>query len=142
MNSLLADEPLLDILLVEDNYSTQEMVVDYLENTPYRVTVARNGHAAVERFAGSARFLAVLMDCHMPGMDGFQATRVIRELENRYGWKRTPVIAVTAHAVQYDRGQCLSAGMDDYLGKPFSKEELMAILARWVQRQAVVSPEI
>ena len=120
------------ILLVEDNRTNQELVEDYLEGKPWQLEIVYDGHAAVECFS-RARFAAVLMDCHMPVMDGFQATRVIRSLEAQYGWRRTPIIAVTAHALEHDRGQCLSAGMDDYLSKPFSRAQLLEKLDLWVK---------
>jgi len=126
----MGELPALKILLVEDNQINQELVLDFLENTPCQVILAHDGHAAVECFY-KQRFDVVLMDCHMPSMDGFQATRVFRELEKNFSWRRTPIVAVTAHALKHDRGQCLAAGMDDYLSKPFSRAELLDKLQAW-----------
>jgi len=78
------------------------------------------------------RFDLVLMDCQMPEMDGYTATSILREREAQLGSLRTPVIALTANALQGDRERCLAAGMDDYLSKPFRREALSAMLARWL----------
>jgi CheY-like chemotaxis protein len=79
------------------------------------------------------RFDAILMDCQMPEVDGFTATRALRRQEAANGRRRTPVIAVTANAMAGDRERCLEAGMDDYLAKPFSRDQLLAMLVRWTQ---------
>lgn len=120
------------VLLVEDNRISQDLVEVFLNGGPYQLSVVHNGHEAVEHFSRE-RYAVVLMDCHMPVMDGFQAARVIRSLESQYGWKRTPIIAVTGHALVHDRGQCLDAGMDDYLSKPFLRTDLLQKLNRWVK---------
>ncbi|MEI6722406.1 MAG: response regulator, partial [Betaproteobacteria bacterium] len=73
----------------------------------------------------------VLMDCHMPGLDGYEATARIRAIEASRGWARVPVIAVTASVIENERERCLAAGMDDYLSKPFNSAGLAAMLARW-----------
>ena len=122
----------LKVLVVEDNLINQELVVDYLDGSPCQLILAQDGRAAVECFY-EQRFDAVLMDCHMPAMDGFQATRILREMENQFSWRRTPIIAVTAHALKHDRSQCLAAGMDDYLSKPFSRSELLEKLRHWTK---------
>ncbi|MFN7015906.1 MAG: response regulator, partial [Fimbriimonadales bacterium] len=79
-------------------------------------------------------FEVILMDCQMPEMDGFEATRRIRERERQRGKPRTPIIALTANAMAEDREACAQAGMDDYLAKPFKPEMLQAVLLRWAQR--------
>jgi CheY-like chemotaxis protein/HPt (histidine-containing phosphotransfer) domain-containing protein len=96
------------------------------------VTVANNGAEAVEMFL-KGNFDLVLMDCHMPQMDGFEATRKIRELEQQNGaTKRMPIIALTANAMQQDRDECLNAGMDDHLSKPYSRMQMRAMLEKWL----------
>jgi CheY-like chemotaxis protein len=75
------------------------------------------------------------MDCQMPEMDGYEATRQIRHHEESTGQERTPIVAVTANATCDDRDACIAAGMDDFLAKPFDLEQLQAILAKWTQRQ-------
>jgi len=97
-----------------------------------RVDIVENGAAALLAFEGGAHDL-VLMDCQMPEMGGLEATRRIRDLESRDGDRaRIPIIAVTAFTVEGERERCLSAGMDDYLAKPFDQEALLAVLQRWL----------
>jgi two-component system, sensor histidine kinase and response regulator len=92
--------------------------------------VAKNGLEAVN--ALESRFLdLVLMDCHMPELDGFAATRAIREMEQAKNARRTPVIALTANAMEGDRDRCLAAGMDDYLSKPFKHSQLREAVDKW-----------
>jgi PAS domain S-box-containing protein len=124
------------ILLAEDNGVNQEVACAMLENLGCRVEVAHDGAQALERLA-AGRFDAVLMDCQMPQMDGFAASREIRNLEaQRADGRRVPIIALTANAMEGDRERCLEAGMDDYLAKPFKLAELGATLDRWLIRSA------
>jgi signal transduction histidine kinase/CheY-like chemotaxis protein len=116
------------LLLAEDNPVNQEIALAMLEDSGYQVTVVDNGQQALAALAAS-RFDIVLMDCQMPEMDGFAATRRLRQLEAE-GRCHTPVIALTANAMTGDRQRCLAAGMDDYLAKPFSRDELLAVLGR------------
>ena len=118
------------VLLAEDNAMNQEIVLAMLEDTGYRVAVVENGRRALDALA-EREFDAVLMDCQMPEMDGFEATRRLRGREN--GGRRTPVIAITANAIKGDREECLGAGMDDYLAKPIGRAQLLAALGRWVR---------
>ncbi|MGE5127076.1 MAG: response regulator [Betaproteobacteria bacterium] len=125
-----ARAPLSTTLLVaEDNEVNQKVAVRILERLGYRVEVAENGKEALlacER----RQYDAVLMDGQMPGMDGYEAARLIREREE--GKRHTPIIAMTASAMKGDRERCLEAGMDDYVSKPVTPESLEAVLQRWV----------
>jgi signal transduction histidine kinase/CheY-like chemotaxis protein/HPt (histidine-containing phosphotransfer) domain-containing protein len=121
------------VLLVEDNPVNQELALHALEFMGLHTTLAHNGVEALEQLAAE-RFDMVLMDCQMPEMDGFEATLRWRQTESARGAEgRTPIVALTAGAVDGDRDRCLAAGMDDYLSKPFSLEQLQAILRRWLQ---------
>jgi CheY-like chemotaxis protein len=103
-----------------------------LERFGLRADVAEDGEQALQRLRAHA-YDAVLMDCQMPGMDGCEATRRWRRIEADIGG-RVPIIAVTANAVAGDREQCLAAGMDEYLAKPFDLNELGALLQRQLAR--------
>ena len=122
------------VLLVEDSAINQEVALVMLKSFGCEVEVARNGREAVAAAHGGG-FDLILMDCQMPDMDGFEATRAIRELEAaRAGSARIPIVALTANALEGDRTRCLAAGMDDYLAKPFKKEQLRNVLANWIER--------
>jgi signal transduction histidine kinase/CheY-like chemotaxis protein len=117
------------ILVVEDNPVNQQVARGWLRKLGYRADVAANGFEALEALERIS-YAAVLMDCQMPELDGFQATAALREREGAA--RRTPVIAMTANAMHGDRERCLSAGMDDYLPKPVRLEDLEAALQRWL----------
>ncbi|VXB14063.1 response regulator [Massilia sp. 9I] len=120
------------VLLAEDNPVNVEVAKAMLESLGIEATCARNGQEAMQAVR-SGSFDAVLMDCQMPVMDGFAATAAIRRHEREAGRARTlPVIAITANALQGDREACLAAGMDDYLSKPFTQQQLAAVIGRWV----------
>ena len=120
------------VLLAEDNPVNVEVAKAMLESLGIEATCARNGQEALNAVRNGA-FDAVLMDCQMPVMDGFAATSAIRRHERESGRARTlPVIAITANALQGDREACLAAGMDDYLSKPFTQQQLAAVIGRWV----------
>ncbi|MBK8437033.1 MAG: response regulator [Austwickia sp.] len=116
------------ILVVEDDEVNQLVARGILEQLGYRVEVVDDGEDALAAL-GSARYDAVLMDCHMPGMDGYQTTGEWRRREGQ--GRRTPILAMTAGALDDDLARCLAAGMDDYLTKPVRKAELGAALQRW-----------
>lgn len=114
------------ILLVEDNDINQMVAVGILTGLGYHTDIAGDGQEAVDRTA-TTRYDAILMDCRMPRMDGFTATRTLRERGDH-----TPIIAMTASALVADRERCLAAGMDDYLAKPVNPAELADTLQRWI----------
>ncbi|HEU0277566.1 MAG TPA: ATP-binding protein [Rhodanobacteraceae bacterium] len=119
------------VLLVEDHPVNQKVAQKLLERLGLEVEVAENGEVALEKLR-ARQYAMVLMDCQMPILDGYSATRRLREIEGRQGQARIPVIAMTAHAMAGDRERCLQAGMDDYLSKPLDRAELRATLARWL----------
>jgi len=119
------------VLLVEDNAVNRRVAVWMLSKLGYEVQCAVDGIEALEAMA-TATFDAVLMDCQMPRMDGYDATRAIRALPGRASV--TPVIALTANAMQGDRDRCLAAGMDDYLAKPLDVQALASALGRWIRQ--------
>jgi signal transduction histidine kinase/CheY-like chemotaxis protein len=121
------------VLLAEDNAVNQAVAVAMLKAFGCEVELAKDGSETVAA-AQRSRFDVILMDCHMPGMDGFRATRVLRNLEAAHAAiRRIPIIALTANALEGDREQCLAAGMDDYLPKPFNQAQLWAVLTRWIK---------
>jgi CheY-like chemotaxis protein/HPt (histidine-containing phosphotransfer) domain-containing protein len=119
------------ILVAEDNPVNQEMALAVLEVLGCQADVAANGQEAVEAVARTAYDL-ILMDCQMPVLDGFAATAAIRRREQAQGRPRLPIVALTANVVKGFREQCLEAGMDDYLSKPFEQKQLTAVLERWL----------
>lgn len=128
------------ILVVEDNEVNQLVARATVSRLGYAVDVVSNGVEALSATAGF-RYAAVLMDCHMPLMDGFEATRRIRQRDGMH--PRLPIIAMTAGALDGDRERCLAAGMDDYLAKPVDAAALQATLVRWIpesEAAAVTEP--
>jgi CheY-like chemotaxis protein len=119
----------LMVLVAEDNPVNRQVAAHLLRKHGHQVVLVENGRAAVEEFYRE-EFDVVLMDVQMPGMDGYQATAAIRERERNIGSSRTPIVALTAHAMKGDREHCLAAGMDEYLPKPIDPTELQAVLAR------------
>jgi two-component system sensor histidine kinase/response regulator len=119
------------ILLAEDNLVNQQVATGLLESLGCEVRVANNGEEALEVLSREP-FDLILMDCMMPGMDGFEATRQIRSWESAGQSNRIPIIALTANVVEGDREQCIDAGMDDYLPKPFARQQLQSVLAPWL----------
>lgn len=116
------------ILLVEDNPVNQSVIEAMLRSLGMEVSVAHDGLQAVEQVR-QHQFAAVLMDCRLPQVDGYEATRRIRQLP---ACEQLPIIALTANALQGDRERCMAAGMNDYLSKPFRRTELQRVLQRWL----------
>jgi CheY-like chemotaxis protein len=123
------------VLLVEDNVVNRRVGEGMLARLGLAVAVAADGQQAIDRLAAE-QFDAVLMDCQMPVMDGFEATRELRRIEA--GQAHTPVIALTADAMAGAAEQCLAAGMDAYLSKPYTFDGLRAALTPWLS--AAVTP--
>jgi len=118
------------ILLAEDNPVNQKMAATMLRKAGYNVEVAENGRVAVEA-VDKTSYDIILMDVQMPELDGFEATKIIREKE---GINRNHIIiAMTARALKGDRERCLEAGMDDYIAKPINPEEMFSIIRKWVK---------
>jgi signal transduction histidine kinase/CheY-like chemotaxis protein/HPt (histidine-containing phosphotransfer) domain-containing protein len=127
------------VLLVEDNPVNQEVGRRMLIRLGCQVQVVGNGHEALNALS-IAPYDLVFMDCQMPMLDGYEATQIFRGREareakssaqQRQGIRRTPIIALTAHAMQGDRERCLAVGMDDYLSKPFNLDGLLTVIKRW-----------
>ncbi|MCW2278603.1 ATP-binding protein [Heliophilum fasciatum] len=118
------------VLVVEDNEVNQMVTRMHLQRLGYMVDIVDNGLKAVEAVEDKP-YAVILMDCEMPVMDGYEATRRIRKREAQRK-QFTPIIALTAHAVAGEREKCLRAGMDDYVSKPFSRDRLIAVLQKWV----------
>ncbi|MBE2286284.1 MAG: response regulator [Prosthecobacter sp.] len=131
------------LLVVEDNEVNARMAMMMLEKHGYPAEVARDGEEAVDRFA-SGVYDAVLMDCHMPRVDGYEATRTIREIESTALWKRPRcrIIAMTANVMAGERERCLAAGMDDYVSKPLRAKALTEALShvRVLENTRIVEP--
>ncbi|MBM7866335.1 response regulator [Heliobacterium gestii] len=124
------------VLLVEDNPINQKLAMNLLEKFGVTADVAENGLEAVDAVT-QQDYRLILMDCHMPLMDGYEATRRIRQAE-REGEHR-PIVALTARAMQGDRDECLAAGMDDYISKPFKRDDLWRTLRRWLPMETEAS---
>jgi CheY-like chemotaxis protein len=119
-----------NILLVEDNPVNQIVTTQLLEHIGLHITIAANGQEAIDHWV-SGDYDLILMDCQMPILDGYAATRIIREQETGDTGK-TPIVALTAHALADDKIKCLNAGMDDYLVKPVTREKLYETLLKYL----------
>lgn len=123
------------ILLVEDNDANIMVASAQIQKLGCEVEISREGGTAVDLFRRNPmRYQLILMDCQMPGIDGYIATQMIREMESKTGI-RVPIIAMTAHVSLEDRKECLDAGMDDYIGKPVRMGDLRQVLAKWLPIQ-------
>ncbi len=127
------------ILFVDDNLVNQHVGTEMLSRLGLDFDIATNGQEALEA-SKNERFDLILMDCQMPVMDGFEATRQIRAYERENRSEPIPIIALTANAMQGDREKCLQAGMDDYLTKPYSLRGLSKVLSRWLDNTSPENP--
>jgi len=137
----LAQESLLgaQLLLVEDNEINQQVAKELLENSGINATIANDGQEAIDLLVASPDFFdGVLMDIQMPVMDGITATEILR---NNPLFKKLPIIAMTANAMQSDIEQCLSAGMNDHVGKPINVKEFFKKMNHWIQASEPKKPE-
>lgn len=127
-------DTVLDILLAEDNVVNQRLAVKLLETAGHKIDVADNGEIAIDMYTrrqvDKQPYDVILMDVSMPVMGGMEATGRIRAYEDTEGVPRTPIIALTAHAMIGDKERCLDAGMSDYLTKPLRRGDLLAAIAR------------
>ncbi|MBF0428348.1 MAG: response regulator [Magnetococcales bacterium] len=128
------------LLLVEDNPVNQKVALLQLKKLGYAAHAVSNGKEAVEAIS-HLPYALILMDCQMPVMDGFEATHAIRKSEQAAS-RHIPIIAMTAHAMKGDRERCLSAGMDDYLSKPVSPENLLQKLQYWIPKSIGTPPPV
>lgn len=132
-----AEQEQTEILVVEDNPVNRRVIDGLLRKRGYIVHAVENGQEAIDYMAKHARPALILMDCQMPVMDGFEATRIIRSQEISAGLSRLPIIALTAAAFENDRENCHAAGMDDFLTKPINAQLVQAALVKWLPEQAV-----
>lgn len=119
------------ILLAEDNEVIRELAREILEFLDFDVSAVENGKLALQ-LALQQNFDLILMDCQMPVLDGFEATRKFRSLEMENGRGKTPIVGLSGHPVAEGRENCLASGMDDYLQKPFTINELQEIINAWI----------
>jgi len=122
------------VLLVEDNFVNQRVAIYMLSKLGAQVDVAKHGREAIE-ILKNACYDLVLMDCQMPEMDGFEATRMIRDPTSAVLDHDVPVVAMTANAFAEDRARALAAGMNDFLAKPVDRSVLASTLAKWMKAQ-------
>ncbi len=130
------------VLLAEDNEVNAMVTEALLRRFGLTVEVVSDGASVVDKASSSERPDLVLMDCQMPGMDGFEATRQIRQHEKAHGLPRLPVVALTANALSGDRERCIEAGMDDHLSKPFDDARLASVLTVYLCTPATESTAI
>lgn len=122
---------LVRVLLVDDNAVNQRLAARLLQKLGCEVTVASSGREALDAIVFQPQDL-IIMDCQMPDLDGYAATRQIREYEG--ATRHTPIVAMTAYAMRGDRERCLAAGMDDYYSKPVTGDDFIEMIKRWGPR--------
>jgi CheY-like chemotaxis protein len=113
----------IKILLAEDNEANQFLIKAITKSKDWDITIVDDGEQAIEMFRNNAYNL-ILMDVQMPVMNGYEATKIIREIEKERG-THTPIIALTAYAMKADKDLCIEAGMDDYISKPFKRQQFL-----------------
>jgi PAS domain S-box-containing protein len=122
------------VLLAEDNPANQRLAMIQLKKLGYEVEAVASGQQVLDHIRmGANRYALILMDCQMPELDGFEATRAVRQIEFVKGDRRIPIVAMTANAMQGDRETCMAAGMDDYISKPVTLDSLRQVIDRWVK---------
>ena len=131
LDRLQHDPQACTILLAEDSHINQQVISSLLAKLGYRYKLAENGEQALQLLMDED-FDLILMDCMMPKINGFEATRAIRDPTSPYSCKEIPIVAITAQAMHGDREKCLEAGMNDYLAKPIYCKDLIQILNRWL----------
>jgi len=131
----IADKLGLDVMIADDNPTNRLVTEGFLDLLGCRTILAHDGREALRQFL-DIQCDVILMDCLMPELDGYQAAQSIRKLEADSGWKRTPIVAVTANRAPGERSRCLAAGMDDYLPKPFTLDQLALCISKQVGRTA------
>ncbi len=124
------------VLVAEDNELNQKVALSMLQKLGYAADIASDGEQALARL-GEVKYDLVLMDCQMPGLDGFETSRRIRDQESAAGHPRMPIIAMTANAMHGDRDRCIASGMDDYLPKPVKLDGMEQMLERWLSGKAL-----
>jgi CheY-like chemotaxis protein len=127
------------VLIAEDNDVNREILVTMLKTAGCRILTASNGQQAVH-LSAIEHYDIILMDVQMPEMDGIEATQVIRARERALGAPRKPILALTANALADDKANCLAAGMDDYLTKPFMRRQILELMGKWLRLPEVVEP--
>jgi CheY-like chemotaxis protein len=120
------DEP-VKILVAEDNEANQFLIKAITKTMDWEITLVENGEEAVDAYKKGS-FDLILMDVQMPVMNGYEATKIIRSLEAESG-DHIPIIALTAYAMTSDKDQCIDAGMDDYISKPFKRQQFLDIVS-------------
>ncbi len=120
------------VLMAEDNRINAEFAKEMLEKLKCDVTVVRHGREAYETLQKDREFDLIFMDCQMPIMDGFEATKNVREYESKNKYKHIPIVALTANAMKGDREKCIKAGMDDYLSKPVRQKYFAGMIRKWL----------
>ena len=119
-----ADKKMIKILLAEDNEANQFLIKAITKSKDWEITVVDDGDKAVKEFEKND-FDLILMDVQMPVMNGYEATKIIRDIEHRKGGNHIPIVALTAYAMKSDKDLCIEAGMDDYISKPFKRQQFL-----------------